>query len=189
MTNENLPELSYHYGLLGNARVAGEFFKEGDERHTQKALELILSDIDVKDPWIVRTVTDRDVLGKTIQNQLGTYGAYAQEENIDGFLGYHQETLKKILGDEKSNALKSKFSEEFGNRKYGDILKELGDAKYILEGENHGRNKDELDNAKKIIESYREIITAVSLLENYQANSFRGRVYDGVIKDEFNNLY
>ena len=192
MTNENIAEnLSYDWRNLGYAQVAGQYLEQLGEKgipYAKKSLEIILKDCDIKDPWIVKTVSDPDVLVKTIQSQLETYGQCMEEQTVGNLMDYYRNDLANYLGDNmpKAEAELSPFADE----NYGDVLKNIAKAKYIIEGKEHGRSSDEeVEVAKKTIEKYEKINTTINILKQKKISGFRNRVDEGVTKDALNQLY
>lgn len=189
MENEQ-PTLNYDWNLLGNAQVAQQYLAQGKEGvpFAKKSLELILSDANIKDPWIVQTVTDPEILRKTIENQLETYQQYKGNQTVGDLLDYYSNDISKYLGDnaEIANEELARFTKE----KYSDILKKIEEAKYIIKGKEYGRSSDkEIEAAKKTIEKYQKVPLTFNLLERLYSGRFGTRVEEEVAKDHFKELY
>lgn len=183
-------DLSYDWRNLGCAQVAGQYLKQGKEGVplAKKALELILEDCEIKDPWIVKTVTDPKIVAKTVQSQLETYSQCKKNETVGEFLDYHKSTLENYLGDKLG-----KVDEElnpFKDRKLGDIDKEIAKAEHIIEGKEHGLSSDnDVKEAEKIIEKYKKLDSTIKILEQAYMSKFQVRVEDGFVKEALNNMY
>lgn len=189
MENEK-PTLNYDWNLLGNARVAQQYLAQGKEGvpFAKKSLELILSDAKINDSWIVQTVTDPEVLRKTIENQLETYQQYKGDQTIGDLLNYYSNDISKYLGSNEKIALKELSS--FKKEKYSDILKKIEEAKYIIKGKEYGRSSDkEIEAAKRTIEKYQKVSLTFNLLEGLYSGRFGTRVEEEVAKDSFKELY
>lgn len=187
---EKLPELKYDWNLLGNARIAAEYLKGGEKGlpFVKKSLELILKDAKIQDPWILQTLTDPEVINKTINSQLESYGQYKGEQTVGDLLKYYSTDMSKYLGGNAEIALKelSKFKRE----KYSDIVKKIEKEEYIIEGKEFGRSSDEeVKAAKKTIEKYQKASLTFNLLEGLSLGKFRMRVEEEVTKDGLRELY
>jgi hypothetical protein len=185
-----LPTLSYDWNLLGNAAVAGEYLKKGRDGvpYTQKSLEYILSDANINDPWIVKTVTDPEVLRKTVANQLDTYNQFKERQTIGDLTVYYNADLTKYLGDnlESANANLG----EFANEKYADIERKISEADYIIKGGKLGKNSaEEVEEAEKAKEKYEKVTNTFDILQSLHYGKFRTRVEEGVAVDALNEMY
>ncbi len=183
-------QLSYNHNNLELASVAQEYFKQGEAGlpYAKKSLELILKDIKFSDPWIVKTLTDPQVLKKTIENQLDTYHRARQDETIGEFFDYHKNNFEKYLGE---NHAAEKELKPFMKENYGKILNEYGKAEHILKGkEEHGIGSDqEVEAAKKIMEKYQNLLITINLLKKRKFLEFKNRVEDEATKDAFKEIY
>ena len=184
------PTLSYDWNLLGNAQVAQQYLAQGKEGvpFAKKSLELILSDAEIRDPWIVQTVTDPEVLNKTIKNQLETYGQYKGDQTIGDLLNYYSKDISKYLGN--SAKVASEELKKFRKEKYSDIIKKINKSNYIIEGKKYDRSSDkEVEVAEKTIEKYQKVPLTFNLLEGLYFGRFRTRVEEEVTKDGLRELY
>lgn len=187
---EKLPELNYDWNLLGNALVAAKYLQGGEKGvpFAKKSLELILSDAKIQDSWIVKTVTDPEVLNKTIDSQLETYEQYKGEQTVGDLLNYYSNDISKYLG----NSVKVAHEElkRFKKEKYSDIVKKIEEEKYIIKGKEFGRSSDkEVEAAKKILEKYNKVSLTFNLLEGLSLGKFGMRVEEEVTKDGLRELY
>ncbi|MFH1503138.1 MAG: hypothetical protein ABIE36_00580 [Candidatus Diapherotrites archaeon] len=187
---EEKPSLSYDWNLLGYAKIAEEYLRQGREGipFAKKSLELILNDIKTEDPWIVKTVTDPEVLRKTIKNQLDTYSQCKEKQTIGDLLAYHGNDLSKYLGDnlKVANEELGKFAKE----KYSDIVKKIKEANHTIMGKELGKNSDEqAEEAEKVKEQYQKVTTPFDLIEGLYFGRFRTRVEEEVTKDVLNSLF
>lgn len=190
MENERQPTLNYDWNLLGNAQVAQQYLAQGKEGvpFAKKSLELILSDAEIGDPWIVQTVTDPEVLNKTIKNQLETYGQYKGDQTIGDLLDYYSKDISNYLGN--SARVASEELARFKKEKYSDIIKKLDKARYIIKGKEYNRSSDkEVKVAEKTIEKYQKIPLTFNLLEGSYLGRFRTKVEEEVTKDGLRELY
>src|SRR3990172_5471309 len=98
---EALPKLNYDWNLLGNARIAGEYLEQGEQGvpFAKKGLELILGDAKIVDPWVVQTVTDPEVIHKTITNQLRAYNQYKGRQAVGDMVVRYSGDISKYLGN------------------------------------------------------------------------------------------
>jgi hypothetical protein len=187
---DNLPPLSYDWNLLGNAAVAFDYLKRGKEGvpYVQKSLEYILKDANIKDPWIVQTVTDPEVLRKTIANQLSTYNQFKEKQTIGDLITYYNDDLTKYLGDNFENA--NKELSGFSNLKMSEILREIDEANYIIKGGKLGKStKEQVEEAEKIAEKYEKITNTFEILQSLRYGKFRTRVEEGVATEALNQMY
>lgn len=190
MENERQPTLNYDWNLLGNAQVAQQYLAQGKEGvpFAKKSLELILSDAEIGDPWIVQTVTDPEVLNKTIKNQLETYGQYKGDQTIGDLLDYYSKDISNYLGN--SARVASEELARFKKEKYSDILKKIEKSNLIIEGEKHDLSSEkDVEEAKRTIEEYEKVPLTFSLLEGIYFGRFRTRVEEEVTKDGLRELY
>ena len=184
------PTLNYDWNLLGNAVIAAEYLQRGKEGvpFAKKSLELILSEAKITDPWIVRTVTDPEVLNKTIESQLETYKQYKGNQTIGDLLDYYSDDISNYLGDSAKVARKELTS--LKKEKYSDVLEKIEEAEYIIEGKKYDRSSDkEVEVAKKISEKYRKASLTFNLLGRLYSERFKVRVEDEVTKDALRELY
>jgi len=187
---EKLPELKYDWNLLGNALVAAKYLQGGEKGvpFAKKSLELILSDAKIQDPWIVKTVTDPEVLNKTIDSQLETYEQYKGEQTVGDLLNYYSNDISKYLGN--SAKVAHEELERFKKEKYSNILKKIEKANYIIKGKKYDRSSDkEVEAAEKTIEKYQKVPLTFSLLEGLYQGKFRTRVEEEVTKEGLRELY
>lgn len=188
--DEELPELNYDWYLLGGAKVAADYLRQGKEGipFARKSLELILEDAQVRDPWIVGTVTDPEVIHKTIQSQLKDYEKYRGNQTIGDLAGRYEEDITKYLEDNSKTALEELG--KFSDQRYSDIQEELEKLNYIINGKKHGRSTDkEVEKAKKSIEKYEKVVATISLLEGLHYRRFGARVEEEVTRDSLRSLY
>ncbi|HPD81733.1 MAG TPA: hypothetical protein PK357_01395, partial [Candidatus Pacearchaeota archaeon] len=139
-------------------------------------------------PWIVQTVTDPEVLRKTIANQLNTYEMFKKQQTVGDLMTRYNGDLTKHLGDnfERANTELSDFAKE----KYGEILRKIKEADYIIDGEEFGKSTDEqVEEAQKTKEKYQRVATTFYLLEKLKDGKFRTRVEEGVAVDALNEMY
>lgn len=184
--------LNYDWKKLELAQVAESYLKEQGEQglpFAKKSLELILKDIGVAEPWLIKTISDPEVIQKTIRNQLEVYNEFKQEQTVSDIIKYNSGTLEDYLG--KDSGRVSKELEPFMNRKYLDIQKEIGEAKYMIEGkEKYGKGSDEdVEKYKKVIEKYDKVVAAVSILESRKHSKLRNRVEDATTKEVMQNIF
>ena len=184
----NLP---YDWNKLELAQIAGDYLKEGKEGvpFARKSLELMLKDIEYSDPWIVATITDPEVISKSIKNSLREYNVHKKDQTIKEFITYHAKNIEKYVGENLPQ-----FQEElepFMDKKYREIFQETGKAGHIIEGkEKYGLGSDkEVEAAKKIIEKYQKITLAIKMLEDRKLSQLRNRVEDEITKDSFKAFY
>jgi hypothetical protein len=187
---KELPNLSYDWNLLGNANVAGEYLKKGRDGvpYTQKSLELILKDANISDPWIINTVTDPEVVRKTVANQLETYNQFKERQTIGDLTTYYSTDLSKYLGDN------SKYAHDelggFAKEKLSDILRNIEEADYIIKGGKLGKNSaEEVEAAEKAKEKYEKVAHTFDILQGLHYGKFRTRVEEGVAVDVLNDMY
>ncbi len=187
---EGLPNLSYDWNLLGNARVAAQYLSQGKEglAFARKSLELILQDAEIQDPWIISTVTDPEVVRKTIRSQLETYEQFRGEQTVQDLTERYEGKLSDLLEDEAETAL-SELG-EFSGRKYGEILKEIDTLDYVIEGKKYDRSTyEEVETAKEQKERYEKVNHTIELLEGLSSMNFRTRVEEAVTKDALREMY
>jgi hypothetical protein len=181
--------LGYDWNNLKYAEVAGQYLEQLGEKglpYAKKSLEIILEDCEIKDPWIVKTVTDPNVLAKTIQSQLETYNQCRGEQTVGDLLQYQE--IEKYLGGNMKNA--EVELNPFLGENYENIIKKVAKAKYIIEGKEHDISSDkDVEDAKRIMKKYEKLIVTMDLLEQKKTSEFRNRVEDGVIKDSLKKLY
>ncbi len=187
---EKLLELDYNPNLLSNAIVAAEYLQEGENGmpFAKKSLELILEDAGIKDSWIVKTVTDPEVLKKTIENQLETYQRYKGNQTIGNLLDNYNNDISRYLGGNAEVALKelSRFKKE----RYSDIVKKIKELDYVIKGKEFGKSSDkEVETAKKAMEKYQKISLTFNLFEKLRSGKFRIRVEEEAAKDGLKELY
>jgi len=187
---KELPNLSYDWNLLGNANVAGEYLKKGRDGvpYTQKSLELILKDAKINDPWIINTVTDPEVVRKTVANQLETYNQFKERQTIGDLITYYNTDLSKYLGDNFESANTELGT--FAKLRYADIERKIDEAEYTIKGGKLGKSSDtEVEEAEKTREKYGKVIQTFDILQGLHYGKFRTRVEEGVAVDVLNEMY
>jgi len=187
---EELSQLSYDWALLGNAHIAGQYLAQGEEGvpFAKKGLELILSDAKVRDPWIVDTVSDPEVLHKTVANQLKTYNQYRAVQTVGDLVGRYRDDITKYLGSDAGVALKE--LDKFSKEKYSDVLAKIDKLNDVIKGKQFGRSTDEqVAEAEKEKEKYEKIRATIGLIEGVYIGRFRTRVEEEVTKDNLRALY
>ena len=187
---KELPNLSYDWNLLGNANVAQEYLKRGRDGvpYTQKSLELILSDANIQDPWIINTVTDPEVVRKTVANQLETYNQFKERQTIGDLITYYNTDLSKYLGDNFESTNKELGT--FAKMKYADLEREIEEADYIIKGGKLGKNSDEeVEDAEKNKEKFGKVVHTFGILQGLHYGKFRTRVEEGVAVDVLNEMH
>lgn len=186
------PQLNYDWRKLELAEVAESYLKDQGERgipYAQKSLELLLEDIGVKDSWLVKTISDPQVIQKTIKNQLEFYNKYQQEETVGDLLKYHSKTLEGYLKADSKKAFEEFKS--FENKKYSDIEKEVAKAQYMIKGKKQfelGSDED-IKKYEKTIKKYEKVMTVVSILKAKNKDELRRKVDDAQMKDSFKYLF
>ena len=195
MTKEDnetiVDQLSYDWHKLELADVAKEYFNQGEQGfpHAQKSLELLLQDIGLSDPGIVKTITDPEVIQKTIENELEVYREGYKTQTVEDMLKYHQGSLEKYLGENTS-----KVREElkpFLDTKYTEIMQEIITARHTLEGKKKGvkTSEEQVKSAEETMKKYEKVFMTVSLLEQQKKSELRNRVEDAYVRDTFRELY
>lgn len=187
---ENSSNLSYDWNLLGYAAVAGDYLKRGREGvpYAQKSLEYILKDANIKDPWIVQTVTDPEVLRKTIANQLTTYNQFKEKQTIGELTDYYNGDLVKYLGGNFENAHKELSG--FSNLKMSEILRKIEEAEYTIKGGKIGKStKEQVEEAEKVVAKYEKVTNTFDILQSLHYGKFRTRVEEGVATEALNQMY
>lgn len=187
---DNLPALSYDWNLLGNAVIAFDYLKRGKEGvpYVQKSLEYILKDANIKDPWIVQTVTDPEVLRKTISNQLATYNQFKEKQTIGELTAYYNNDLTKYLGNNFENA--NKELSNFSSLKMSEILRKIEEAEYTIKGGKIGKStKEQVEEAEKVVAKYEKVTNTFDILQSLHYGKFRTRVEEGVATDALNQMY
>ncbi len=199
MANENQKEaknkFNYDANILGYANVAAEYLNQGTEEgmaFAGKSLELIMKDVDkdkVLPSWIKNTLTNPEVVHKTIESQLTDYNEFKGKQTVNDLIGQYSNDISKYLGDNAESAKKE--LESFKDEKYSDILKKVGKAKYLLDGKKKfGIGSDEdIAGAEKIVKKYSNLIQTFGILEKQYFAKFRARVEDEVVKDVFKEMY
>ena len=182
--------LGYDWNKLEIAQAATSYLQEGENATplARKSLELLLKDIGHSDSWLGKTAQDAP-LGKAINNCLTEYVTHKSDQTIKDYLEYHDETVKKYVG-ENASVLQDELA-PFMNMKYGDVVREESKAKYILEGKKkHNLGSDEeVEKAGKTIKKYEKIMATIGILENKRTSELRTRVEDEYNKDVFKELY
>jgi len=187
---EDLPVLDYDWNLLGYAAVAGDYLKKGRDGvpYTQKSLEYILSDANIRDPWIVETVTDPEVLRKTVANQLNLYNKFKERQTIGDLTAYYNTDLSKYLGDNFENA--NKELSGFSNLKMSEILRKIEEAEYTIKGGKIEKStKEQVEEAEKVVVKYEKVTNTFDILQSLKFGKFRTRVEEGVAVDALNSMY
>jgi len=183
--------LKYDWRNLGYSDVAGQYIKQLGQNgipYAKKSLELILKDCDIKDSWIVKTVTDPAVLQKTIQSQLETYNRCKEGQLVGDLIDYHRDDLTNYLGDNMQYF--EKYLNPLVGEKYEDVLKSVAKAKHIIKGKEHGISSDEeVKSAESTIKKYDNLTSTIDMLEQNKNSKFRTRVDNGMIKEDLNELY
>lgn len=183
--------LSYDWNKLELAQVAEDYLKQGEKGIplAKKSLELVLQDIGASDPWIIKTITDPDIINKTIKNQLETYFSFKKDQTIKDFINYHGKNIETYVGE---NTLRLQGElKPFMDKKYGDILIENGKAQHIIEGKEKydlGSDKD-VEGAKKTLEKYQKVMLTIHKLESRKLSQLKNRVEEEEAKEFFKILY
>jgi hypothetical protein len=196
MANENKgdkkPELKYDWNILGYAQVAEEYLSQGTNEGValaKKSLELILKDAKISDPALVHTVTDPEVIHKTIENQLNLYNQFKEDQTVSNLIGQYSADISKYLGENAKVAKKE--LEGFKDEKYSDIIKKFGKSKHIIDGnKKFGLGSEEdVASAKKTMEKYQKVIQTFGMLERQYLSKFKARVEDEVVKESLKEMY
>jgi len=187
-TNSISGKLGYDWHRLGYAAVAGEYLKQLGEKgvpYATKALEIILKDCDIADPWVVKTLKDPKVVAKTIQSQLETHAQCMGEQTIGDLIKYHN--LVNYL-DDSANA--ENELAPITNENYLDVMKEIAKAEHIVNGKEHGLSTDgEVASAEATIKKYEKANSTISMLEQERVSRFKTRVEGSMTRDALNQLY
>lgn len=192
MEEERLQDkLKYNHNVLDLANVAKNYLKQGKQGipFAKKTLELILEKTNSTDPWMVNTLTDPEVISKTIESQLSTYDQCAEEESVSEVLKYYSKDFDTYIGD-NSKIAKEKLA-PFMDENYGKIKKQVSAAQNVIENkkENDYGSKQEVENAKKTIEKYAILINTLEMLRNQNHKNFSNEVEDYVTKESFKKMY
>jgi len=192
MEKENITnKLSYDWHKLELADVAKDYLSQGKEALplVKKSLELLLKDINVSDPGIVKTITDPDVIQKTIKNELDVYREGYKTQTVEDMLVYHGSTLERYLGENTQ-----KVREElkpFANQKYTEIMQEVITAQHTLEGKEKGVkvSDEDVKSAEATLKKYEKVLTTISVLEQQKKSELRKRIEDSYNKDILESFY
>jgi len=185
--------LGYDWRNLELANVAGEYLQRGDEEGmalAKKSLEMSLKDINCKDSWLIKTVTDPEVIQKTIQNQLADYKRCKTESNetVGDLLKYYEETFNENVGTNREQA--EKELKPFLKNKYEDILKAYLGAQHTLKGKDLDKyDEKELKSAEKVIEKYQKVVVTINTLQNRKNSDFKYKVEKELEKEQFDRMY
>ena len=199
MANKNegdkKPELKYDWNILGYAQVAAEYLNQGTDEGVnlaQRSLELILRDAKISDPALIRTVTDPEVIHKTIENQLGVYSQFKGDQTIGNLIERYSNDISKYLGDYAEYA--NKELEGFKDEKYSDIIKKIDDSNDVLKMKEKNNkiikiSDEEIESAKKTIEKYHKLIQTLGRAEKIYLSKFKTRVLEEEATESLKEMY
>lgn len=192
MTENIIDSLSYDWRKLELAEVAQDYLSQGPEAYplAQKSLELLLDDINFSDPGIMKTVTDPEVIHKTIKNELDIYIEGYKTQTVEDIFDYdlNANLVEKYLGED-SGKVKEKLK-AFLNKNYSDIEKSVKKAQHILKGEELEANSDEeIKEAKATQKEYKDVYSTIETLKQKRKSDHRVRVEDEMYKDFFKATY
>jgi hypothetical protein len=186
--NKELPKISYDWHKLELAETAAEYLNQGENGIplAKKSLELLLENINTPDSIISGLLTaNPQILANTTKSYLETYNLYKEkkEKKVKDILEYY----KKSHGIAPKNYTdKSILTEDELNQNYQNIVSEVKEADYIIDGKNHGRSSEEdVKSAENTIKKYEKIKTIITLLEQKRMSNLRNRVEDEWVKDIF----
>jgi len=191
MTTTIAQQLSYDPELLGLSQVAGQYLQQGEQGLpiARKALELLLIDMKVADPALVRTVTDPKVIEKTLKNQADVYEEHRAQQTVGDMLRTYQVGLEAYLGTEKAAKARAEL-QGFENQKYGDITRKLAQAEHIIKGFKIGSNtKEEAEAAQKTLTEHQKLMATISILRQARMSAFGQRTETAYAEDALNELY
>ncbi|MFA5070873.1 MAG: hypothetical protein WC511_00705 [Candidatus Pacearchaeota archaeon] len=198
MANEKDAKNKFNYdaNILGYAQVAEEYLSQGTREGVAlagKALELILKDVEksqVLPSWIKSTLTNPEVIHKTIESQLSDYSEFKGKQTVGDLIGQYSNDISKYLGDNAEAAKKE--LESFKDEKYSSILKKIKTAKDMLALKKDGSDKisdEDAAGAEKTIKKYKNLTSTFSMLEGLYLSKFKARVEEEVVKENFKEMY
>lgn len=185
-------ELSYDWNKLELADVAQDYLKQegGDSPLVKKSLDLLLQDIGASDPGILRTLTDPEVIQKTIKNELDFYYEGLQNQTVGDRFKYYSKTIEKYLGAE-SGKVQEKL-QSFLDTKYQEIHKKVISAEHTISGKKkgvEGISDEDVESAKETLKKYAEVYETLHILEQQRKSELRNRVEDAYYEDRFKEIY
>lgn len=192
MVKETLKDkLNYDYHTLGYTRIAKEYLEKGGEGGVilaQKCLENILTEAGVDDPWITSTVTDPEVIKKTIEYQLETYNICKDKEKIGDLIDYFSGVFNEY-SEEGASRVKKQLK-DFVGMTYGELEKQIAIAQHRIKGEKLGEtSKEDAEKAKKVLETYQKVFATINMAESPRLSRFKSEVEDSFNKYIFNQMY
>jgi hypothetical protein len=199
MANENKgdkkPELKYDWNILGYAQVAAEYLNQGTDEgvnFAQKSLELILRDAKISDPALIKTVTDPEVIHKTIENYLTVYRQFKVDQTVGDLITQYSNDISKYLGESAEGAKKE--LEGFKDEKYSDIIKKIDDSNDILKMKKKDNKRikisdEDVSGAEKTMKKYQKLIQTFSKIERLYLSEFRLKVEKEDAKDSLKEMY
>jgi hypothetical protein len=198
MANEKDDKNKFNYdaNILGYAQVAEEYLSQGTREGVAlagKSLELILKDVDkdkVLPSWIKSTLTNPEVIHKTIESQLSDYNEFKGKQTVGDLIGQYSNDISKYLGDSAEAAKKE--LEGFKDEKYSNILKKVKTAKDMLALKKDGSDKisdEDAAGAEKTIKKYEKLTATFNMLEGLYLSKFKAKVEEESVKDVLKEMY
>lgn len=193
---EDKNKFKYDANILGYAQVAAEYLNQGTEQgvaFARKSLELILKDVDkdkVLPSWIKSTLTNPEVIHKTIESQLSDYNEFKGKQTVGDLIGQYSNDISKYLGDNAETAKKE--LEGFKDEKYSSILKKVKTAKDMLALKKDGSDKisdEDATGAEKTIKKYEKLTSTFNMLEGLSFSKFKVKVEEELYKDALKEMY
>jgi hypothetical protein len=183
-TQEKLIDLGYDWRLLQGVKIADGYLKQGKAGvpYAQKSLEMILAQTGTSDPLVKKLLLEPENLQKMTKSYGDTYNQYFGEQTIGDLLEPYRNDIKKYFGDLEDELF------TFSDKKYSGILKEIDDAKYVLEGKDRNVwSKEQLEEADKTIKKYEPLLAAVELLYDQPLSEFRSELEKNMKEEGFSN--
>ena len=174
----------YEYGA-----VAGRFIKQSPEL-AKKALEaLVKSDYlpldDATKEYLIKSTSDPK--GPGVKLAAETYAnAYSNEKSaltIGNLIQYYEDTLRGYLDQKEVEPIRVEFK-GFAKETYGDIMKKVGRASYVLEGEGKYNFSDkEKEEARSVVETYSNLLQFLKTMDEVKIKPLMDKIQNDSIKD------
>ncbi len=181
----------YDKTILRYARVVNQYLEQGKEGipYAKKALEKILTMTGRDDGWEARTLTDPNVIERTIKNQLDDYTTYLSNKNVRDILKMNEETLKATLGNKYQVMRKELKGLEKEN--YHEIQKKVAQAEHVLKGYKSLKIGTEADakKAEKTIMKYQKLLITIQQIEEGKNKDFSREVEKELDQEMLQKMY
>ena len=160
--------------------LARRLFKSGEKDIANGALETLAYDLGIisrAEGFIQGTLASE----KGIDTATGIYSQKYHEIleglTVNDLSTHYDQILKGYLSEEGAEPIRAEFN-RFSGQTYGDIIKQVTRANYVVQGESEDRydfSEEEVWDARVTLERYKGLITSMNLLDDIKFENLRPR--------------